>query len=340
MKRKITVAILVCFVLVMLSGCEREYQMEYDFGVIFTTEYKNYSQIKYFNEEMQEISTLSYHYPNISYDGFRNSLIVGNELYLLPKGHADKLDYGKVISLNLADGKIKEYNFRRANITDFECALNLLCISSNLNSINYIDVYDLQTEKIQTMEVENAFINNLLVEGNRIYGTMTDLETDHCFLCEFNIVRGTYEVMHEIQAEPDFMEFYQGNLYFSNEDILYEYNIKSKTMAEIMIPHKNAYNLNLVEDMLYIGCTDILNGTESYVDVMCLPEKKIVKSIKHEGAILQLEVSEEDELYILDYDNLSVYDVSTKEPTLINSMVLQTDKEYYIGGFYLNEINK
>lgn len=167
-----------------------------------------------------------------------------------------------------------------------------------------------------------------------------DLESDNYFLCEFNILKDTYEILYELETEPDFMEIYQGKLYFANEDKLYEYNIQSKTMNEIKLPHTSAYNLNLVGDILYIGCTDILNGTESYVDIMYLPDKKIIKSIKYGGIILQLEVSEKNKLYILDYDKLTVYDISSEEPILVDSMVMESDKGYYIGGFYLNEIKK
>lgn len=121
---------------------------------------------------------------------------------------------------------------------------------------------------------------------------------------------------------------------------MYEYNIQSKAMNEIKLPHANAYNLNLVGDILYIGCTDILNGTESYVDIMYLPDKEILKSIKYEGVILQLEVSKQNELYILDYDKLTVYDISNEEPILVDWMVMESAQGYYIGGFYLNETKK
>lgn len=80
-----------------------------------------------------------------------------------------------------------------------------------------------------------------------------------------------------MEAEVDFMELYQGNLYVPKEDILYEYSIEERKVNKIKLPHTNAYNLNLKGDILYIGCTDILNGTKSHVDVMHLPDKKIRK---------------------------------------------------------------
>lgn len=64
-----------------------------------------------------------YHYPNISYDGFSNALIVDNELYMLPKGHADKLDYGKVIPVFSAFPVTKLYG----TIMDLESDSYFLC---------------------------------------------------------------------------------------------------------------------------------------------------------------------------------------------------------------------
>ena len=340
MSKKFVIACLVSFITFLLSGCGNNYMAEYDFGVIYTAEYKNKSQISFFDEKMEEVNGLSYYYPNISYDGFSNALIVDDELYLLPKGHADKLDYGKIISLDLFNGKIKEYDFNRTNVTSFDCACGFLCVSSNLNAKNYIDVYDMETEKIQTMELENVLVNSLVINENTILGVLMDLETDEYFLCEFNVSKDEYTVLYKIPTEPEFMEIYQGKLYFPNDNILYEYDIQSKTMNEIKLSHTNAYNLQLVDDMLYIGYTDIFNGEESYVDIMHLPDRKIVKSIKYDGIIVQMEISKADRLYILDYDKLSLYDISKEEPILSESIMLEASGEYYVGGFYLNEIKK
>lgn len=340
MRTKILNACLFGLVMLLLSGCGNNYLTEYNVGVIYTTEYKNKSKINFLNEKLKEVNSLPYRYSSMSYDGFSNALIADNELYLLPKGHADKLDYGKVISLNLVDGKIKEYDFGRTNITDFEYNSGSICVSSNLNGKNYIDVYNMQNAQIQTMELQDVMVSNLVMEENRIFGVMMDLETDSCFLCEFNLMEDRYEIMYEMEADPDFMELYDGNLYVPQGDILYEYNIEERKVGKIKLPHTNAYNLNLIGDILYIGCTDILNGTKSYVDIMHLPDKKILKSIQYEGIILQMEISKEDKLYILDYQKLSIYDISKEETVLVESMELTNDGAYYVGGFYLNEIEK
>ena len=149
----------------------------------------------------------------------------------------------------------------------------------------------------------------------------------------------TYKVLYEIDSEyePSFMESYEGKLYFPREDVLYEYDIQKQSMDKIQLPHTNAYNLKLVKDTLYIGCTDIFNGEESYVDVMYLPEKEIVQSIKYDGIILQMEISAEDELYILDYNKINKYDISNQESVLSQSIELESSDDYYIGGFYLNK---
>lgn len=50
-----------------------------------------------------------------------------------------------------------------------------------------------------------------------------------------------------------------------------------------------------------------------------------------------MEISKENKLYILDYDKLTVYDISNEEPRLVDSMTLESDNGYYIGGFYLKD---
>lgn len=339
MLKKIINTCVLIVMSVMLSGCEKNYFTEYDFGIIYTKEYKNESKICFFNQEMKEVNNLSYNYSNMSYDGFSNALIVDNMLYLLPKGHADKLDYGKVVELNLINGKIEEYDFNRTNITNCRYNNGNIYISSNLDGKSHIDMYDKRTNKIQSMTVSNILVDNIIIDDDKIFGIVTNIENSKCTLCEFDLSEKDYHVLCELKLEepPAFMEIYHGNLYFPNEDILYEYNIQNKTLEEIKLPHKNAYNLKLVEDTLYIGCTDIFNGTESYVDIMYLPEKKVMKSIKYDGIILQMEVSKEDKLGILDYDKLSFYDISKEKPVAAESMEIETADGYYIGGFYLNE---
>lgn len=339
MVRKIINICLLIMMSCLISGCGNSYSTEYELGIIYTTEYKDKSKISLMNQNLEEVNCLNYDYSSMSYDGFSNSLIVENRLYLLPKGHGDKLDYGKVVSLDLTDGKIEEYDFGRVNITDFEVDSEIIYASSNLNAKNYLDLCNVETMEIQTFELENVVIRNLVAKENRVFGTMIKLETEQIFLCEFNITEKTYKILYEIgnEDEPSFMEWYQGKLYFPQDDILYEYNIEKQLMNKIQLPHTNAYNLKLVKDTLYIGYTDIFNGKESYVDAMYLPEKKILQSLKYNGVILQMEISADDKLYILDYNKLNKFDISVQEPALSQCIELESSNDYYTGGFYLNK---
>lgn len=337
MRRKILNACVLIMMGVLLSSCGGSYLSEYDVGVIYTTEYNDKTKITFLDEKLEEVNSLSYSFSNMSYDGFTNSQVVGDELYLLPKGKTKKLDYGKVISFNLCNGKIKEYDFGRTNITDFYCNLDGICVSSNLNGKNYIDVYDFKTEEIQTIELDNVIVACPVKVEKRIFGIMSGLEFEHYLLCEFNLEKGTYEILYEIEGEPCFIENYQEKLYFCEQDILYEYNIESKELNQTKLPHTDAYNLNLSGDILYIGYTDIFNGTKSHVDIMRLPDKKITKSLEYNGIILQMEISKDNKLYILDYDKLNVYDISAEKGTLLSATESSAKGSYYLGGFYLNE---
>ena len=50
-----------------------------------------------------------------------------------------------------------------------------------------------------------------------------------------------------------------------------------------------------------------------------------------------MEISAEDELYILDYNKINKYDISNQESVLSQSIELESSDDYYIGGFYLNK---
>ncbi len=335
-------AISICLLFVItlsLAGCGSHYSKDYHIGLIYTTEYWNTTKICFLDDNMEEKQTLSYHYPNISYDGFCNSFIQNDKLFLLPKGNADKLDYGKVVALNLEDGKIDEYDFGRTNMTDFYFSDEDVYLCSNLNWISYLDQY--HDGNIETMEIQNCLLDTIGVLDGRIFGFISHLDDEKYSFCEFNISEQDYKVLFEMNMDgsPCFMEVYKDKLYFAYNNILYEYDTINDSMSNITLPHNNAFNLTVVGDDLYIAYTDLFEEKKSYIEVMHLPEKEIVKSMEYNGSILQLEVSKTnpDIIYLMDYENLMEYDISGEVEKMVNKIHLQSSGDYFVGGFFLNK---
>ncbi len=332
----------ICLLFVMtlsLAGCGSHYSKDYHIGLIYTTEYKDKTKICFLDDGMKEKNTLSYNYPNISYDGFCNSCVKDNKLFLLPKGKAKKLDFGKVIALHLSDGKINEYDFNRTNITDFFYDNEEIYICSNLNGISYLEQYN--NKNIETMEIQNCLLDTIAVLDGRIFGFISHLDDDKYSFCEFNISAQEYNILLEMNVDdsPCFLEVYKDKLYFAYNNILYEYDTTNDSMSNITLPHNNAFNLTVVGDDLYIAYTDLFEEKKSYIEVMHLPEKEIVKSMEYNGSILQLEVSKTnpDIIYLMDYENLMEYDISGEVEKMVNKIHLQSSGDYFVGGFFLNE---
>lgn len=322
-----------------LCGCKESYMEDYNIGMIYTKEYKEDTKLVFLDETMEPVDEISFSYSNMSYDGFANALEIDGRVFFLPKGHGDKLDFGKVISMRLTDGKVEEYDFDRINMTSFTCDGNWVYATSNLNGISYLDRYDRETKKIVSMETENM-ITDVIVAGNgSLFGFASDLESGKCYLGQFDIDLQKSMMLHELKKEetPAFLQFYKDVLLFVDDDILYRYNVERKTVEQIMLPHDGAYNLARQEEKLYIGYTNLFEDNVSYVNVYDLDKQEITRDVTYQGTILQMEISKEnpDHLFLLDYDKLIKIDLA-KGKVLCETEALE-EKEYYIGGFFLKE---
>ena len=335
MKRKITFLVMVlCIVLV---GCSTKFPSQYNLGIIYTMEYEKNSLIKFYND-FQEETCLSYKYSSMSYDGYRNSLIQDGKLYLLPLGRGDKLDYGKVISYALDSGSIVEYDFNRTNITDYDVKDNHIYVTSNINGISYIDKYDMTTGNIISIESEDGIIFDSVVEcNNKIFCNIIDMNEENIQLCEVDFDKQDYNIVYDYIGEVSsiYLVSYdeENKIYFIDDQMLIEYDILNSVTFQYETMHNNAFNLSVIDDQLYIGCTDLFEDVDSCIDVFDLKEKKFVRTIEYDGIILQIEVKN-DVMYILDYNKLVMLDLNDENDKMIRTMELGKDA-YYIGGFFV-----
>lgn len=135
---------------------------------------------------------------------------------------------------------------------------------------------------------------------------------------------------------PAYLEFYENRVYFVNENLLYEYQVDTGEMVWHELPHTNAYNLSLKGDKLYIGCTDIFEGTISYLDVFDTKSGEIEQLLTTDGCILQVEVSGEDKniIYLRTYEKIEKYKMKNNEVVKEQELRLPDEKDYFIGGFF------
>lgn len=330
----------ICAVL-LLGGCEQEYSNDYAVGIIQTKEYRDQTKVCFYDEEMQETGEIKYSYPNIAFDGFRNSLSEDGILYLQPKGHGDKLDDGRILAVRLSDGEIEEYDIGRTNITGVAYADRTLYTASNLDTVCYVDIYDMETNQMKTVEITDYIVDSLVVGDGEIYGIARNLNDDTYLLCHISQTGQGSEILHKFEADmiPAYIEYYDESVFFVNNDVLYEYVTKGGQMVIHHLPHENAYNLLLQDEKLYIGCTDLFEDEASYIDVFDVRNKKVTQLLTVDNAIVQMEVSKEDKniIYILDYEKLTKYRIKDEKSIKESETKLTTENDFYIGGFFLNE---
>lgn len=340
---KISILLISIFFLISLTGCSKEYNNNYSLGIIQTKEYKNQTKITFYNEQLELTNEIVYSYPNISFDGFRNALIKDNRLYLQPKGDGDKLDYGKVIAMSLQDGKITEYDFNRTNITDFKCDGQNIYAVSNLNGSTYIDCYDTKTKEIQTFTTRDILIDTIVVNKGRMYGIASDWNAQENFFVHISMEEQTFQEIYSIKTElsPSYLEFWENHVYFVNDNVLYEYQTDNDKMVTHKLPHKNAYNLLLKDEKLYIGCTDIFENTTSYLDVFDINTGEVKQLLTVDGSILQVEVSGKthDTIYLCSYEKIEKYQLDKGKYVKNNEVELPESKTFFVGGFFINETN-
>ena len=342
MFRQSVISVLLVGFILAFAGCgtEKKVPQDYAIGMFYTTEYKFKSEMHFFDHGLNEVGDLAWNYSSMAYDGFSDSFIFDRTLYLLPLGHGDKLDGGKVVAFHLDTGEKKEYDFDRVNITDYTADDKRIIVTGNLNGNGYVDSYDLATNTISRMDVDGIIPDEVRISNDRVFALCMDFHSDDKFLGEFVPEEGKYEVLFSLGTEerPSYMEEYEGKLYFAKGHVLYEYSVDDKTMVKHQLPHEKAFNLKRSGDVLYIAHTDLFEEGDSFVELFELTSGQIRKEFAIDTTIVQMEPAQnEPALYVLDYEELRKYDISGEEPRLLGSIAMMEKEDFYCGGFFLRE---
>lgn len=326
----------------IVTGCGSEHPTDYEVGVIYTTEYYDKSEIVYLDKSWQPVGKTKFRYSNMSYDGFYNCLTEDNTIYLLPKGKSQRLDCGKICAFDRVSGEMTEYDFDRVNITDYNYDEKYVYAVSNLNGIYYLDRINKETRELTTYEHYESDLDKITLIDGKVYGISVGLEGDRDTykLCLIDMDKKSYTKVCdlEIKRSPVFLENHNGKIYIPNDEELFVYDTINHNSYIIELPYSDGYNLNKKDNVLYIGHTDIFNGTTSHITALDLATEEISHVMDYNGIILQMEFVENN-VYICDYEELFQYEINeAKEPILKNSYTLDHGGNFYPGSFFLKPI--
>lgn len=334
--------ILLIILALFITGCSNKLPDKYELGIIDTTEYANRSLITYFDSDWNKVGQTKHRYSNMSYCGFTNSCVQEGILYLSPRGDSKNLDCGKIVALDLSSGDKTEYDFDRVNIIDFHVDNAGVYVVSNLNDISYLDKYDKKQNKIQSIEVPEDVLDNVITVKEKVYSIATNMNTDSYALYSFDMDKSNYTNICnlDISEAPSFCEVYQENIYFVVDTVLYVYNTTENSLQEVTLPHSNAFNMYRKDNMLYVGYTDIHNDRTSYIGSVNLDDMNMQEVLIYDGSILQMEMDENNNWFIMDYEKISQYESSSDGNWKVtNTMKLEPKENYYSGGFFLKNSN-
>lgn len=337
-RRRTNICLILLYFCYIMTGCASDsYISTYDVGVVQTCEYEKNSKICCFNKEFQMINSYRYPYSYIDYVDFSNACIYQNNLYMAPQGDSFQRNFGKIVALDLESGQTEEFDFNRINITGYDCNEKFVCATSNLNNINYLDVYDRDKNKIISAEYQDIYVNTVAIVNDEIYGvtSITVSDQEKLYICKFDFENSDYKKIYEIKRQEEFLEKYDENLYFLDGNNLCEYDTATEEIKKIQLSKTDGFNINVFDDKIYVGFTDIFNGSESFIDIISLKTKQVVGTIKHNGCIRQMEISKDGSVYVLDYEKLYHYRKEKDNFNLEETCVMETSGDYYVGGFYL-----
>ena len=335
--------------MITASGCSytKEYkQQNYGIGVIYSTEYKEKSYISFLDDSYTVVGNKSYSYGDILPTGFSNSINTEDTLYICPLGKDTEREAGIILGIDKKSANSTEYKFNRTNITDFIHNDNYIYTSSNTNCCNYIDQYNMENSVMTSLELKGMTVQAMDCVDSKMYGFEQNMDTDELYLCQFDFSKKQdiplYHLDVAFEESPSFLEAWNHSLYFTNGDYLYTYHIDTNEVEQLQLGHTDGFNLKVQDHILYVACTDILNGTTSYIEIYDLNANKQLGTVKCDKPILQMEVLD-NQIYVSDLNTLDIYELETDfSATKIKSVDLtDTMKDgYYVAEFFLNSNQK
>ena len=139
---RIVIVLITCF-LAILCGCEKQdipIQGNPEIGILYTTHDYSGSLIEWFDAESKSIGRKIYSFSAAYFDGFMNTAIVDNRLFLFPRGNYHEKDYGKLTMIDVNNGSCQEIEVDRYNVTGYCIKGDSVAFSSNADYKCYVEL--------------------------------------------------------------------------------------------------------------------------------------------------------------------------------------------------------
>lgn len=292
MKKVLILALMFCII-----GCtKKDTRSDFEFvvGSIETNEYKELSEITYYNKNLDKVKEQTVKYAGLG-THWRDPIYQGGSVYFHTRGYAGGANI--VAGFDLKNGKDSGYKLDRSKIQGIAVTKDNIMTVSNSNGVAYLSLYDKGNEtKLKEVNYEMAYSSLVVAANNKIY----------CFVDFLN-------------TDPEGPTIKQVNLY------VYDMELTELSKKDITHIGTTYGKYNIIGNELYVSIQSSVQGEEhglGIIDLVSYEIKKVELNEKYPHDILQLN---EKELLISHTNNvmingtkIGIYNMETKKEELID----------------------
>ncbi|QQK08960.1 hypothetical protein [Miniphocaeibacter halophilus] len=352
--RKNYLLLVVCiFTFFSLASCKgRDFDKNFECGVIETRGDKNKTIITFYNEDNHIVNIKKLDYGDSS-DYFQNAKIDNDNLIMIPRGLFKKKDLGKLINLNLNSGEIIEYKTGILAPVSFSFDSNNYYVSNTFNGVSTLTQISKDKQKTNTLNLKDEFIESINNyekndESKVILFTAT-INNDLYNKSYMYILSNNLEIEEKIDTtEYGFSRHksivIDSSIYFLNStdkfdnfnNIIGIYNFQSKDFSKIVTKENKLGDVAYYKNNLYVTHTDLVDGSGSKVSIIDIKNGSI-KEISTESPSIQIEIKN-DILYIFSGETISKYLLSLNKVEKLEEVNIrsQTEEQFYPSSFFVN----
>lgn len=329
----------------------KKYDPNFKIAVIQISSAKLKSYISFFDDNLNEISTMKINLGGLSqcWDFPKN---ITNKVYLNVKG-TDLWPKSNIAEFNLNTGKYKLYNVKQKFNTCYT-ADNKNIYATNCDGNANIIKYELSSHSIKKLTIPNTYITQMKIYDDILYAFGNFLyPNDKAFLYVIN--KNSMKIIKSIDIIKCGISQYDSlkindDIYFSNytkidkykneieNNTIGKYNLKTGQLDKIILQHTCPKQLLLYKNKLIISHED-WHQNGKYISIYNIATKKI-KSVEIKNAPYQICLLN-NKIYSIDRKKIYKYDIESFK--LEKEFDLKTQKTYgkdfFISAFFINTPN-
>ena len=339
-------ACILCIIAVSVIGCDSEktVDMNFQYGVITSSERDSYSEFIYLDSELNVHNSGKYKYASVGGFSYHTPYVVNNVMYDISLGKGPNKDDCAIVGLNLQTGEITGYPFEnRANITDFAVTNKYIYTISNLNQKTYVDRYSFENNKTDTYIMENKVGIDLCLCNDDIYVFVEEDGKYNMYLVDIMQQKLThaYDLTKYCigDNEPSYYAVYNNHIYLPCNEYLIELCLEDGSIKELQLPYKEAFGTYVNDNLLYVSCTDYFDEKSKAKIAVYDMERDELKTIYQlQGSLMQFMVKD-NYMIVMGLDDI-IYKYEINEQgkcNLVKQTEISHDSNHVLSALFAKE---